>query len=116
MLGFGKKAAPGSISPAEAKARIDEFKPFTIVDIRARAEYEKEHVAEAICVPFAEFAAEVPRTLKKDEENILYDSDDGLAQQAAAALSKQGFGNVRVLEGGLAAWKAAGFPVKQGFF
>ncbi len=116
MLGFGKKAAAKTISPAEAKSRIDEFKPFTIVDVRARAEYEKEHVAEAICVPFEAFAEEVPRTLKKDEENILYDAGDGMASKAAATLLKQGFENVRVLEGGLPSWRAAGFPVKQGFF
>lgn len=116
MFGLGKKTAPGTIAPAEAKARIDEFKPFTIVDVRPRTSYEQEHIAEAICVPFEQFKEEVAKNLKRDEENILYDGGEGLAKKAADALAKQGFGNVKVMDGGLPAWKAASFPTKSGFF
>ena len=116
MFGRGKEKIEGPISPAEAKSRIDEFKPFAIIDVRERADYEKEHISEAICVQFSEFKVEVAKSLKKDEENILYDSGDGLAQKAAEQLLKWGFENVKVMEGGLVAWRAAGFPIKQGFF
>jgi len=36
---------------------------------------------------------------------------DGLAERAAAILSRHGYGNLHVLDGGIAAWTAAGLPV-----
>jgi rhodanese-related sulfurtransferase len=43
---------------------------------------------------------------------LVYGRDTGSGERAARLLVEYGFPNVRVLEGGFAAWKEAGLPVE----
>ncbi len=45
---------------------------------------------------------------------MLCDDDDGLAERAAAILSRNGYTDVRILAGGVDAWAAAGFELFSG--
>jgi rhodanese-related sulfurtransferase len=45
---------------------------------------------------------------------VLCDDNDGLAERAAAILAQNGYGDVRILSGGIAAWSAAGFELFPG--
>ena len=45
---------------------------------------------------------------------MLVDDGDGLAERAATVLGKAGYSGVHILDGGNAAWSAAGFELFSG--
>ena len=57
------------------------------------------------------FAALVPR---KATRIVLIDDNDGLAQRAAEVLARAGYTDLSYLDGGIAAWAAAGFELFSG--
>jgi rhodanese-related sulfurtransferase len=57
------------------------------------------------------FAQLVPR---KGTRIVLCDDNDGLAQRAADVLARAGYTDLSTLEGGVAAWAAAGFELFSG--
>jgi rhodanese-related sulfurtransferase len=91
----------------------------TFVDARPHAEYESGHVDGAISVPVEARARELDRLrreLPRTSPLIVYcaGGDCGSADELSAWLLGEGWRDVRVLEGGLPAWEAAGFPVRGG--
>jgi len=50
----------------------------------------------------------VPR---KSTRVVLIDGDDGVAARAARRLAHLGYGDVHAVNGGVAAWSMAGFPL-----
>jgi rhodanese-related sulfurtransferase len=59
-------------------------------------------------------ALEAPHRLpRKDVPIVLYDDGEGLVTKASAELASLGYGDVRTLAGGLAAWRAAGYEIFQ---
>ena len=53
------------------------------------------------------------RLPRKDAPIVVYDSGEGLVAEAADRLNALGYTNVRALDGGLQAWKDAGFELFQ---
>jgi rhodanese-related sulfurtransferase len=88
-----------------------------LVDVLTPEDYERAHIAGAhsACVyemVFLDRIAECAQ--KRDTPLVVYDAT-GLTQAAETArdkLSQAGYTTVSVLAGGLAAWRAAGFPVE----
>jgi glyoxylase-like metal-dependent hydrolase (beta-lactamase superfamily II) len=81
-----------------------------VVDVRLPAEYRSVHLEPSVLLPLDEITrrrSELPR----DRELVLVCRTGARARLAAAELA--GF-RTRVLEGGLAAWQAAGHPVVEG--
>ena len=71
------------------------------VDIRSAAEYRREHIAEAVCIPAAELAVKPDAAANADMRTA----------QAAATLAAAANGRTAyILDGGLQAWKKAGLP------
>ena len=85
-----------------------------IVDVGASAEYIKGHIPGAKFVLRSRFAEDLRRLKHQGNSPLVLTSPDGAlaryaASEAAAASGRQ----VRVLEGGTAAWIAAGFPLER---
>ena len=81
-----------------------------VVDVRLPAEYRAVHLEPSALLPLDEITrwrSELPR----DRELVLVCRTGARARLAAAELA--GF-RTRVLEGGIAAWQAAGHPVVEG--
>jgi rhodanese-related sulfurtransferase len=100
------------ISPAELKVLIDRGEA-TVVDLAPSIAYEAGHI------PGAWFAvrARLPDSLDKVTKRpvlVLTSPDSVLARLAAAELGDCGFPETRVLDGGTAAWRAAGLPLATG--
>lgn len=53
---------------------------------------------------------ELPRG---DKRIIIYDVGGRLGEMVAKKLAHDGFKNVSFVEGGMTAWQAAGYPIKQ---
>jgi rhodanese-related sulfurtransferase len=97
------------VSPAELKVLIDRGEA-TVVDLAPSIAYEAGHI------PGAWFAvrARLPDSLDKVTKRpvlVLTSPDSVLARLAAAELSDGGFPEIRVLDGGTAAWRAAGLSL-----
>ena len=54
-----------------------------------------------------------PRLPRKDVPIIVYDAGEGLVDEAADRFAALGYTNIRALEGGLEAWRKAGFEIFQ---
>jgi rhodanese-related sulfurtransferase len=86
-----------------------------IIDVREELIFSRGHLLFARSVPLSRlelsFARLVPRP---DTRIVLCDEGDGLAGRAAAVLVRAGYHNLFVLDGGVAAWSAAGLELFSG--
>ena len=86
-----------------------------LVDVREELIFSQRHMLLARSIPLSrlelKFAQLVPR---RTTRIVLCDDADGLAERAAAVLTRNGYTDVAVLDGGVDAWAAAGFEVFSG--
>lgn len=98
----------------DLKARLDWGEPaLTIIDIRDRALFNESHVMGAISMPATELMSRITSSLEFDRDLYIYAGTDEEAKVAAEQLRAVGYEQVSVLRGGVAAWKAVGFPVED---
>lgn len=119
------------VTPTDLSARLDEVDPI-ILDIRGDA-YAEGHVADAVPAPYGLFRgpAENPgQLLDEDTLETRYealglelerpivivpegrtDTDFGAAARVYWTLKSSGFTDLSILNGGIAAWQAAGLPL-----
>jgi len=96
---------------AETLKILLENQQVMLVDVRERSEYAGEHIAGANLMPLSSFEpASVP--VEGDKKLVLYCQSSNRSGQAAQKLLGAGFENVTHLQGGLNAWKQAGYPTK----
>jgi rhodanese-related sulfurtransferase len=90
--------------PVEVDSMLSAGDEVVIVDVRARADFEKGHVPGAVSLPKEEWRN--PKGLAKDKTNILYCYSQvcHLAAKAAVELASQGY-PVMEMDGGFEAWK-----------
>src|SRR5271170_87035 len=94
---------------------IEDGGELALIDVREELIFSLNHLLLARSVPLSRFelrfAQLVPR---RTTRIILCDESDGLAERAAAILLRNGYTGVRMLDGGIAAWAAAGFELYSG--
>jgi rhodanese-related sulfurtransferase len=89
--------------------------PHAVLDVRERGAYERGHVYRTTTLPRRLLEFRLASLVTAPATPIaLLDADGALAPRAAGTLAAMGYHDVRVLEGGLAAWRAAGRRVVQG--
>ena len=97
----------------DLKARLDWGEPaLTIIDIRDRHEFNLCRIVGAVPMPLNE---PVHRGLDKLEpwrDIYIYGATDEETALGAARLREAGYRNVSEIRGGLAAWKAVGYPIE----
>ncbi len=106
--------------PLKAKSRIYDLKErldwgepaLTIIDVRDRDAFNTSHVMGAISLPMNQLVGSSLHNLELERDIYVYGRDKEETAAAAAQLSAAGYKNVAELLGGLAAWKAAGFPIE----
>ncbi|XP_066985032.1 centrosomal protein of 41 kDa-like [Macrobrachium rosenbergii] len=92
----------------ETKVRSPDC-PYVIIDVRPYNEYEKDHLATAVCHPFSRMSRavgwECPAMLiyKNHPEFIIviYDEGEDVGPEVVATLQHRGYENVFLLSGGL---------------
>ena len=84
-----------------------------LIDVREPFEFEREKIEGARLVPLSKIPFYV-ETLDKVHPVVLVCASGARARQACTYFQKAGFQNVRILEGGIDAWKASGKPVVRG--
>ncbi len=92
------------ITPAEAKAIMDEGDGYVILDVRTQEEFDEAHIDGAILIPDYEIAAKAESILKDKNQLILvYCRSGRRSKNAAEALVKLGYTNVKEF-GGIIDW------------
>ncbi|PAX52970.1 rhodanese-like domain-containing protein [Brunnivagina elsteri] len=96
---------------AQTLKKLLEQQAVTLIDVREPGEYAQEHIPGATLVSLSNFD---PRKVPQDEDTkvILYCRSGNRSTMAGQKLFDAGFTKVNHLEGGLGAWKAAGYPTK----
>lgn len=96
----------------ELKQRLDWGEPaLTIIDARDRVAFNSSHISGAISFPLAEILPKVLKSLELNRDIYIYANTDDETAIAATQLREAGFRNVSELRGGVAGWKAFGYPV-----
>jgi rhodanese-related sulfurtransferase len=100
------RANPATLSAAELKARLDAGDA-SVVDLAPSLVYEAGHIPGAWFAVRARLPGNLA-TVPRRKLLVLTSPDGVLARLAAAELGDSGHGEIRVLDGGTAAWRAAG--------
>ena len=104
------------MSFAELKARIEAGEDdLIILDVRERDAYEDGHIPGARLLSRGQIELRVNQELPDPTRRILAYCELGrISTLAAATLREMGFQRAVALDGGMKAWREAGYPVKSG--
>ncbi|MEU1226101.1 rhodanese-like domain-containing protein [Streptomyces sp. NPDC005828] len=108
-------APASSLTPAALHRLVQDGRAPRLLDVRTPGEFRTAHIPGSYNVPLdtlREHRAELLNHL--DEDVVLVCRSGQRAGQAEKALAEAGLPNLRVLEGGIVAWEAAGAPVNRG--
>jgi len=99
-----------ALAPAAFKAMVGQLEAL-ILDVRHESEFVKEHIPGSIFIGLqGNFAPWVGALIMDVQQPILLVVTEGKEKEAITRLSRVGFDHCHgYLEGGLEAWKAAGF-------
>lgn len=110
------------LDPGEVRAKLDSGEFEIVVDVRTPGEYggKDGHIPGAVNLPFGELATRLkvigPELEPyKDLPVVVTCANEQRSSHATRSLKRAGFRNLRVLKGGMRAWKRAGLPLERGF-
>jgi rhodanese-related sulfurtransferase len=107
--------AHATINSQHLSDRLGSAVPPRVLDVRTPGEFETAHIAGAYNVPLdllREHRDEIVKHL--DDDVVLVCRSGQRASQAEETLRNVGLTNVHILDGGITAWQAKGFPVNRG--
>lgn len=106
--------APG-MSKDELLKEMQEGRAPLIVDVRSRAEFDRDHVPGAIHIPFTSIRSGLPKsTGAKGDRLVVYCEHGPRAVIAGIVLYLSGYDNIYALDGQMKAWRQAEFPIEIG--
>lgn len=86
----------------------------TIVDVRSAEEFAKGHLRDAKNIPLADLSSRIGELEKSKARSVVVVCQTGArADKAVRQLAAAGFSDVVALDGGVAAWQAAGLPIAK---
>ncbi|MEQ8660439.1 MAG: rhodanese-like domain-containing protein [Gammaproteobacteria bacterium] len=101
----------GGVSPLEAVNLINRENA-QVIDVRSAEDFARGHLAGAINVPLKELDGATERLQRFKGRPLLVCCQSGTsAMGTARRLRTQGFADVRVLAGGVQAWRSANLPL-----
>ncbi len=107
--------ATAAVPALELKAMLRDGGELALIDVREEGEFGRDHLLFACNLPLSRLEMRIDALVpRRSTRVVLCDADDGLAQRAATRLTKLGYGNLAILAGGVAAWKAAGYELFSG--
>jgi rhodanese-related sulfurtransferase len=101
-----------SVTPQQVRTALLLREEIALLDVRHEAEFAIAHPLFAANMAAGRIALEAEvRLPRKDVPIVVYDAGEGLVAEAAARFAALGYTEVRQLEGGLEAWRNAGFEI-----
>jgi rhodanese-related sulfurtransferase len=108
-------AAPAvvTISVADLKAQLDHKQTLLLLDVRSAEEYANDgHVAGSVLIPLPELERRM-RELPTDRAIVCICRSGNRSTTACDLLARQGFTQLRNVQGGMIAWGQAGYPIER---
>lgn len=103
-----------TLSQADLMDRLHAGQAPILVDVRTPEEYRSGHVPGAINIPVQELDRRLAELSGyRDSELVLYCETGMRAGHAGRMLQRQGFTQIRSLDGDMRAWRRAGLPSEQ---
>jgi rhodanese-related sulfurtransferase len=101
-----------TVTPFEIRCMLLSRQEIALLDLRHEAVFATGHplFAANMAADRIELEAET-RLPRKDVPIVLYETSEDLAGSAAQSFTDLGYSNIRQLEGGLEAWKRAGYEL-----
>jgi rhodanese-related sulfurtransferase len=100
---------------ADVKARRDRGERFELVDVREDSEWAIDRAAGARHIGRGVLERDVEATIPdKATPIVLYCGGGFRSALAADNLQKMGYTNVVSMDGGIRAWREAGYPIEKG--
>lgn len=97
---------------AEVKARLDAGTPVHFIDVREDHEWVQDHAAGAKHLGRGILERDIEGIIPdKNAEIILYCGGGFRSALAADHLQRMGYTHVKSMDGGIKAWRAAGYPM-----
>ena len=108
--GAGGAAAVSTLEATQLINRQDAL----VLDVRSAEEFQKGHILNARNMPISQIDARLGDIARYKVKPVIVTCESGNRSGApAAVLRKEGFAQVFVLSGGIAAWQQAGLPVEK---
>lgn len=102
-------------TPAEVKARLDRGERFHLVDVREDAEWAVDRAAGSRHVGRGVIERDIEGLIPdKGADIVLYCGGGYRSALAAESLGKMGYRRVQSMDGGIRAWREAGYPTEKG--
>jgi rhodanese-related sulfurtransferase len=99
---------------ADVKARLDRGERFHFVDVREDSEFAADRARGARHIGRGVLERDVETLIPdKDAPVVLYCGGGFRSALAADNLQKMGYSNVISMDGGMRAWREAGYPVEK---
>ena len=103
------------ITSKSAKQLFSEMKEVAFIDVRENAQYGSGHPFFVSHVAYSILELKIRALVPCFKTRIiLIDDNDGVANQAAIRLEELGYQSVAVIDGGIPAWRAAGYALYEG--
>jgi rhodanese-related sulfurtransferase len=100
---------------AEVRARLEAGERFTLVDVREDDEFAIDHARGARHIGRGVLERDVEALIpEKEAPIVLYCGGGFRSALAAESLQKMGYTQVISMDGGMRAWREAGYPVDVG--
>lgn len=100
---------------ADVKARRDRGAPFHFVDVREDNEFAVDRAAGARHIGRGVIERDIETLIPdRDAEIVLYCGGGFRSALAADNLRRMGYRNVWSMDGGIRAWREAGYPLESG--
>lgn len=100
---------------SDVKLRLDRGERLHFVDVREDDEFGQDHAAGAIHIGKGVIERDIETTIPNRQEPIvLYCGGGYRSILAADSLRQMGYTNVISMDGGIKAWRDAGYPIEKG--
>ncbi|HEX2651485.1 MAG TPA: rhodanese-like domain-containing protein [Burkholderiales bacterium] len=100
------------VTPRELRALLDAGGELALLDVREEGVHSRGHLFLVASAPLSSLELHIERLVpRRATPIVLVDDDEELAGRAAALLGRLGYSDLRVLSGGMAGWKKAGYEV-----
>jgi rhodanese-related sulfurtransferase len=114
LVGDAKKRI-AECGVAEVRARLEAGEPFAFIDVREDAEFAVDRARGARHIGRGVLERDVETLLPdKDAPIVLYCGGGFRSALAAESLQKMGYTQVVSMDGGMRAWREAGYPIEPG--
>jgi len=99
----------------DVKMKLDRGERFHFIDVREDNEFAVDHAKGALHLGRGIMERDIETVIPdKHAEIVLYCGGGYRSALAAQNLKKMGYTNVASMDGGLRAWREAGYPIEKG--